>query len=591
VAAGTAGVEMSTVANASVKLTKNLTGVDDESKAAGAALAALGLNLKDFKALAPEEQMDTLAKALAGFEDGASKTAVAVALLGKSGAELLPFLKELAAEGGRQVILTAEQIRLADEYSDAQARARTELNLYAQVAATQALPAITALTGVAIDLIKEIIGVNTAGKDLANSDAIAEFANNSARAFAFIADAADSVGRIFRVTGNVIGATAAQIGALADGDLKRYNAIQADASQVIDGIIARQTIRFSLEKRIADQAANAAARAQEDRGFKPGGKVLQFAGAAAGGKVAKEAKEAAESYKELERWVRESGRAFEELVRAEQQALDVQHRATNSALDRAKVAQDNNEKLRDEIAITLGGEEAQKALAKAYAESAIAEEEKLLVMRASKGASKEELEAINLTIDALREYRELLDGKEVAAKLKKDAAELQDVKNMFADMFADTFTDIITGTKSVEDAFKDLAASILQQISRIAAQQVANQIFGGTNGQSGFFDVMMKLIGAGIGGASGGGGGGGFAIDELASGGVARGGLTLVGEQGPELVSLPKGANVSNANDTRGMMGGVNVVNHFSVQGPVNRATENQIAQAAARGIARAGRR
>ena len=77
----------------------------------------------------------------------------------------------------------------------------------------------------------------------------------------------------------------------------------------------------------------------------------------------------------------------------------------------------------------------------------------------------------------------------------------------------------------------------------------------------------------------------------MASGGVSRGGLTLVGEQGPELVTLPKGANVSNANDTRGMMGGVNVVNHFSVQGPVNRATENQIAQAAARGIARAGRR
>ena len=84
VAAATAGTEMGTIAEASVKLTKNLTGVDDESKAAGAALAALGLNIKQFKALDPATQMETVAKALAGFEDGASKTAVAVALLGKA---------------------------------------------------------------------------------------------------------------------------------------------------------------------------------------------------------------------------------------------------------------------------------------------------------------------------------------------------------------------------------------------------------------------------------------------------------------------------------------------------------------------------
>ncbi len=70
VAAGTAGVSMESVASASQKLTKNLTGVDDESKAAGAALKALGIPLEDFKKLAPEKQIDALTEAFAKFENG-----------------------------------------------------------------------------------------------------------------------------------------------------------------------------------------------------------------------------------------------------------------------------------------------------------------------------------------------------------------------------------------------------------------------------------------------------------------------------------------------------------------------------------------
>jgi hypothetical protein len=38
--------------------------------------------------------------------------------LAKGGAKLLPFLKELSAEGGRQVILTQQMIEQADAYSD-----------------------------------------------------------------------------------------------------------------------------------------------------------------------------------------------------------------------------------------------------------------------------------------------------------------------------------------------------------------------------------------------------------------------------------------------------------------------------------------
>lgn len=41
----------------------------------------------------------------------------------------------------------------------------------------------------------------------------------------------------------------------------------------------------------------------------------------------------------------------------------------------------------------------------------------------------------------------------------------------------------------------------------------------------------------------------------LAAGGIARGGMTLVGERGPELVNMPAGARVYNSSDTKKMIG------------------------------------
>lgn len=280
-------------------------------------------------------------------------------------------------------------------------------------------------------------------------------------------------------------------------------------------------------------------------------------------------------------------------MRQQRELNEAQAQATRSALDRGRAAQDNNDRLRDEIAIILGGERAQKALAKAYAESAVAEAEKDRMVRASLGASEAELKAIDATIEALREYRELLDGRDLAEQLARDAQALQDVKNMFSDTFADAFADFITGTKTAKEAFADFAGSILRQISRIAAQNIANAIFGGNNSAGPDIFGMFAKIGAsffGGGGYTGGFSGGGFG-EHFAMGGVSSGGMALVGERGPELVDLPAGARVYNNSETRGMLGGQIVTLNFSVQGPVNRATEYQIAQAAQRGLARAGRR
>jgi len=219
VAAGTANTSMETITAASERLTKGLTGVDDESKAAGAAVTALGLDLKTFKDLKAADQFEVVAKALAGFEDGAEKTAVAMALFGKSGAELLPFLKELGQEGGRQNILTAEQIRLADEYSDKQGKLRAEISLHAQAIASDMLPALNDFTATIAQLAKDQDFAATA------SDLLKGALAGAVVVFQTIAIVASDVGFVFKGVGREIGAIAAQLAALARLDFAGFSAI------------------------------------------------------------------------------------------------------------------------------------------------------------------------------------------------------------------------------------------------------------------------------------------------------------------------------------------------------------------------------
>lgn len=280
IAAGTAGTSMDTVVSASQRLTKGLTGVDDESKAAGAAIGALGLDLKNFKALAPADQFEAVAKSLAGFEDGAQKTAVAMALFGKSGAELLPFLKELGAEGGRQVILTQKQIEQADAYSDAQAKLRAEISLHAQAIATEMLPVVTELTSLISDLAKDQDFAATA------SDILKAALGGAINVFQAVAVVAANVGFVFKGVGREIGAVAAQLAALARLDFAGFTAISDAVKE--DGVRARAELDKFQEKILS--IGNAAAKfkdprllgdpgsiAEQTRGF--GRKKLSFSGA------------------------------------------------------------------------------------------------------------------------------------------------------------------------------------------------------------------------------------------------------------------------------------------------------------------------
>jgi len=95
-AARRSGTSIDAVSAAFGRLQKSVLGVDEESKAAQAALENIGVTAAQLQELKPEQQYELIGQRLAEIEDPARRTATATALFGKSGADLIPFFNNLA---------------------------------------------------------------------------------------------------------------------------------------------------------------------------------------------------------------------------------------------------------------------------------------------------------------------------------------------------------------------------------------------------------------------------------------------------------------------------------------------------------------
>jgi hypothetical protein len=103
------GNDLSQVSTALVQLSRSLRASSDDGNAAVRAVRALGLNLEELRNMAPDQAFKKIAVAMNQFADGGEKAAVAQALFGRSGAQLLPMLKDLAEAGEANGRVTREQ--------------------------------------------------------------------------------------------------------------------------------------------------------------------------------------------------------------------------------------------------------------------------------------------------------------------------------------------------------------------------------------------------------------------------------------------------------------------------------------------------
>ena len=122
-AARRSGTSIDAVSGAFGRLQKSVLGVDEESKAAQQSLLQLGITAEQIQQLKPEEQYRLIGERIAAIDDPARRTAAAIGLFGRAGADLLPFFRNLggAADDLRQVgaVLTDRQRRDIDNFGAA----------------------------------------------------------------------------------------------------------------------------------------------------------------------------------------------------------------------------------------------------------------------------------------------------------------------------------------------------------------------------------------------------------------------------------------------------------------------------------------
>jgi hypothetical protein len=106
---------------------KSLGGITNESDPAAQAIKSLGLNLREMMAASPDEFLQKFATGLATVEDRNRRAALATALLGKSGAELIPIVMQIAERGlPRLNDEAAKGFRILGDLKDALVRATGE---------------------------------------------------------------------------------------------------------------------------------------------------------------------------------------------------------------------------------------------------------------------------------------------------------------------------------------------------------------------------------------------------------------------------------------------------------------------------------
>ena len=248
------GTDTETLATGLQKLSKSMVDAQNGGKKTSASFAAIGISVKDLAGKGPDQVFQMVAKALANYQDGAEKVVIAQNLLGKSGANLLPVLKDLADAGDLQVKVTAAQAQMADEYEKNQVRLKVSTEAIFRVIGMELVPVFNAFTKALLDAQNANDGVRKGVDDLARDGSIRTWAENAARVVGVVIDAFDGVARTVLIVGKTLGVAMAQAALVAQGEFKLASNAGLELGKDIDGILNRELFSSRLEKRLQESA-------------------------------------------------------------------------------------------------------------------------------------------------------------------------------------------------------------------------------------------------------------------------------------------------------------------------------------------------
>jgi biotin operon repressor len=220
-----AGTDVDSVASAMNKLTKGMMSADDETKGAGQALAFLGLSARDAAGNMkdPAVLFTEIAKKLDGYRDGAGKAAIAMTLFGKSGADMLPVMHEMAEIGDIEAKTTTAQAQAADQYQKDLAKLNAQKGALFKTLATSLLPTMSDFVNAMLDASKNTNIANSAVKDLAKDNSITDWADAAAMGTARLVDVIMMIPRALKAVSGSFKVVGTDISTLATIAVNRNN--------------------------------------------------------------------------------------------------------------------------------------------------------------------------------------------------------------------------------------------------------------------------------------------------------------------------------------------------------------------------------
>lgn len=167
-AAGLSGTSIQMVEKGMRKLADVTTDAGRGGKASADALARVGLSASKLQDLSPEQQLLAVAQGLSQITDPGKRASLAMDLLGKSGAELLPMMEggaagiqAMMAEADKLgLTMSTEQVAAAAEFNDAWSRVTASAGAAGKMIGTALAPSLAWLfnkVAEAIPLVWQIV--------------------------------------------------------------------------------------------------------------------------------------------------------------------------------------------------------------------------------------------------------------------------------------------------------------------------------------------------------------------------------------------------------------------------------------------------
>lgn len=505
-AAGLSGVE--DLGSSLLKFNKSIAEAADGSKAQADAFKLLGVDLRELDgSLKPtEDLLLDVAEAFQGAEDNAAKTALAMDLFGRSGAELIPFLnagrdglQELQREADAFGLTLSERTgKAAENFNDNMSRLGTVATGLGARLAAELAPELERMSGLLVDAAKD-------------SGSAAEAADVLATGFKGLILAGIGVSNAFQIVGSSLGAMAAGLVALGKGDFEALTAISLDSAEVLKQDLADITNAYTKLFGEIQQGAPPAAEALQ------GLKDKRDLGAGARGDVGE-----SDALKAAEQARKSNTEAIAEHINALREELAVigltrEQIELRTLAQRGATAEDMEHAL--QILRTVDAHEklaeAEAAAARLYEETRTplerlnAELERLNELRAMQGRGGAPV------LDEETYTRGVIAAQKEFDRLTKAGEESTNSLSVFADQAArnmqDAFADFLFDP--FEDGVRGMVRSFAQALQRMAANAIAERLFekilppGGASGGGGggLFSSLFSLGASAIAGGFGGG--------------------------------------------------------------------------------------